>query len=232
MHIFQKSVIRKHLKGLDKSQIQNSFEKFKEVYSFGKIQNIKSLKEEEYQEGFLITGNNLKDLSILLNSRLMFFCFKKFYAGGGLGDKGIRYKKEFLIKLPIPKIPQAQQQPFIAKADTMLYLNKQLQAKKQTLLTRLKDNLSIQKITKKLESFYDHDFKTFILELKKQKIDLSLKQQDEWSEYFNDYKTKINELQNQIQTTDSEIDEMVYKLYDLTEEEIAVVKGSYKDNEN
>ncbi len=29
--------------------------------------------------------------------------FKKFYAGGGLGEFGYRYKKTFLEKLPLPK---------------------------------------------------------------------------------------------------------------------------------
>ena len=33
----------------------------------------------------------------------MFYIFKNYYAGGGLGEKGIRYKKAFLNKLPIPK---------------------------------------------------------------------------------------------------------------------------------
>ena len=33
----------------------------------------------------------------------MFYIFKNYYAGGGLGEKGIRYKKAFLNNLPIPK---------------------------------------------------------------------------------------------------------------------------------
>jgi len=44
--------------------------------------------------------------------------------------------------------------------------------------------LSYKKQLKKLESFYQHDFKTLVAELKKQKINLSLLQQDEWEEYF------------------------------------------------
>ena len=33
------------------------------------------------------------------------------------------------------------------------------------------------------------------------------------------------EIQNQINITDKEIDQMVYKLYDLTEDEIKIVEG-------
>ena len=62
-------------------------------------------------------------------------------------------------------------------------------------------------------------------ELKKQKAILALKQQDEWEEYCNSYKKEINDLQAEIKKTDAEIDQMVYKLYELTEEEVKIVEG-------
>jgi hypothetical protein len=60
--------------------------------------------------------------------------------------------------------------------------------------------------------------------LKKQKIPLSLKQQDEWEEYFGEYKEQCRDLANQIESTDREIDRMVYGLYGLSEGEIGVVE--------
>ncbi len=51
---------------------------------------------------FLLTGNNLEYLIACLNSKPISYFFKTFYAGGGLGEKGYRYKKAFLINLPIP----------------------------------------------------------------------------------------------------------------------------------
>ena len=53
MGIFQKSVIKNHLTQLDKEQVDKAFDKFKENYSVVKISEIKQLKEEEYQDGFL-----------------------------------------------------------------------------------------------------------------------------------------------------------------------------------
>lgn len=82
---------------------------------------------------------------------------------------------------------------------------------------RLKESLGVQKITSNLENFYNFDFESLIKELSKQK--------DEWEEYFNDYKTDISELIKQIETTDKEINSLVYKLYELTPEEIEVVEG-------
>ena len=64
-----------------------------------------------------------------------------------------------------------------------------------------------------------------VAELKKQKIKLSLVQQDEWEDYFNGYKNEINTIQAEIAKTDKEIDEMVYELYGLTEEEVGIVEG-------
>lgn len=53
MQIFQKSVINKHIKNLDDVIVEKAYSKFKENYSIEKIAEIKSLKEEEYQDGFL-----------------------------------------------------------------------------------------------------------------------------------------------------------------------------------
>ncbi len=53
MPIFQKSVIKKHLRGLNTVWLNTAYDKFKEIFSPKKISNILKLKEEEYQDGFL-----------------------------------------------------------------------------------------------------------------------------------------------------------------------------------
>ena len=110
-------------------------------------------------------------------------------------------------------------------AEQMLSLHSQLQQKRHRFLRRLQDNLGIAKVTAALERFDELDFKAFVAELKKQKVTLSLAQQDEWEDYFNQYKADCNALFAQITATDKEIDQMVYQLYGLTEEEIKVVEG-------
>jgi len=110
-------------------------------------------------------------------------------------------------------------------ADRMLSLHSQLQQKRQRFLHRLQENLGAQKFTTTLERFDEADFKTVLAELKKQKISLSLTQQDEWEDYFTQYKADCNALTTQIAATDKEIDRMVYELYGLTPDEIKVVEG-------
>jgi hypothetical protein len=53
---------------------------------------------------FIMTGKNLEYLTDILNSRIVAYFFKTFYAGGGLGETGYRYKKIFLENLPIPPV--------------------------------------------------------------------------------------------------------------------------------
>ncbi|MFP6140371.1 Eco57I restriction-modification methylase domain-containing protein [Helicobacter pylori] len=59
---------------------------------------------------FILIGEHLRYLLGMLHSKLITFAFKTFYAGGGLGESGYRYKKAFIERLPIPKItPQNQE---------------------------------------------------------------------------------------------------------------------------
>ncbi|GAA8488458.1 class I SAM-dependent DNA methyltransferase [Helicobacter pylori] len=59
---------------------------------------------------FILTGEHLHYLLGMLHSKLITFAFKTFYAGGGLGESGYRYKKAFIERLPIPKITYKNQE--------------------------------------------------------------------------------------------------------------------------
>lgn len=59
---------------------------------------------------FILTGERLRYLLGMLHSKLITFAFKTFYAGGGLGESGYRYKKAFIERLPIPKITEKNQE--------------------------------------------------------------------------------------------------------------------------
>ncbi|MCQ2844832.1 class I SAM-dependent DNA methyltransferase [Helicobacter pylori] len=59
---------------------------------------------------FILTGEHLHYLLGMLHSKLITFAFKTFYAGGGLGESGYRYKKAFIERLPIPQITEKNQE--------------------------------------------------------------------------------------------------------------------------
>lgn len=83
---------------------------------------------------FILTGNNLKYIIALLNSKPVSFLFKTFYAGGGLGEEGYRYKKIFLEKLPIPGLDKNK---IIETAINEIYLRKKTNINTVELETRI-----------------------------------------------------------------------------------------------
>ena len=50
-----------------------------------------------------MTGEGIESLYHAFHTNIVTYIFKRFYAGGGLGEEGYRYKKAFFEKLPIPK---------------------------------------------------------------------------------------------------------------------------------
>ena len=83
------------------------------------------------------------------------------------------------------------------------------------------------KITAALQQFDQMDFKGLMTELKKQKIHIPIKEQEEWEDAFNERVAECQKLLAQINATDNEIDNCVFDLYNLTEEERTNVSNSY-----
>lgn len=135
----------------------------------------------------------------------------------------IEVKPQYFEKIPVPLLEGELSEALIASVENELLLNEQLQAKRNRFLRRLSENFEGIKITGALSTFDQLTFAEFMKELKKQKIKLSLSLQDEWEDYFNDYRTACQELSAQIATTNNEIDLHVYKLYGLTYDEVLVV---------
>lgn len=158
----------------------------------------------------------LKTLAALLNSKVLRWYYETSFPT-------LHVQRDELASLPIPYVNNTEE--IASLADKMLSLNKDLQAKRARFIRRLQDNMPDIKITGTLETFDTLDFAGFVAELKKQKIALSLVQQDEWEDYFNQYKTACSELTSAISATDAEIDSRVYALYGLTDEEIKVIEG-------
>jgi len=108
----------------------------------------------------------------------------------------------------------------------MLSLNKEFQEHDQKFQRTLERKFSLTQLPKKLQDWYLLSYTDFIKELEKKKIKLSLSEEAEWETYFSTEAKKALELKAQITQTDKEIDQMVYALYELTEDEIKIVEES------
>lgn len=60
--------------------------------------------------GFMMTGESIKSLVALLNSKLLTYAFRNYFSGGDLRGNTFRYKKAFLEQLPVIKADAATQQ--------------------------------------------------------------------------------------------------------------------------
>ncbi len=166
---------------------------------------------------------SLKYILAILNSTLLSYYFKKNTAKA---ERKL-FPKIILNDLrlfPIKVVSVVdEQRPFITLADTMISLNKELQEKRNRFLRRLVDNVEGVRITGSLQKFDQMTFGSFVSELRKQKVKLSLSQQDEWEDYFNQNAQACQDLSRQIAYTDKEIDLRVYRLYGLTYGEVVIV---------
>ncbi len=75
------------------------------------------------QTCYIMTNAN-KYILALLNSKIVHFYFSQISYALGLG--AFRWIKQFVERLPIPKIPESEQQPIISLVDKMLELNQRL----------------------------------------------------------------------------------------------------------
>ena len=202
-HKGQLCLLWKDLCGVENTSIEASIKKYSKL----------SRKEMES----LSKECDLRYLLAILNSKYAIELLNNIRGG----DMNIY--PEHIRNIPIPAISFESQQPFIALANTMLSLTEQLQQKRSRFLRRLSDNFEGVKITGALQQFDQLDFKGLLAELKKQKIKMTLTQQDEWEDYFNERVAECRELLAQIKATDKEIDNKVFDLYGLTEEERKIV---------
>ena len=127
--------------------------------------------------------------------------------------------------LPIKKISLDAQQPFIAHADSMLELHAALSSLTQKVQRSLQREFSLASLNTKLQQWHSLSYANFLSELAKQKVKLTLRQKAEWEEFFVTEQQKAHSLQQQIEQTDRQINAMVYALYGLSDEEIAVVES-------
>ncbi|RFC53188.1 Eco57I restriction-modification methylase domain-containing protein [Brumimicrobium aurantiacum] len=189
--------------------------------------------------GISISGDlNPYSLIAILNSRLAQWYIKQFaspFQGGYYA-----YNKGTIGEIPLPNSynNQDSHEKIVSKIKEKNDAYNDLLLR---FLNYLQSQYSIGKFSRKLQNWNELDFSDFIKELNKainkenrerrkneeEEIPkLSKKDEFEWMELFEENKKKAVELQTQIDTTEKEIDEMVYELYGLSEEEIRIVENS------
>ena len=170
-----------------------------------------------------------KSILPIINSSLFWFYLSN--TGNILRGGYIGVKRKVLEPFSIPHFESINTNQFELFTDSMLKGKAQLQSISNKLTNYIQSQYKIEKLTKKLENWYELEFAEFIKELNKaiKKAGgekLSKTDEFEWLELFENKKVETQKLKAEITKTDKEIDQMVYELYGLTEEEIKIVEGA------
>ena len=179
----------------------------------------------------ILNGSTLdiRTLIALLNSKVISFyliqvCPKKL---GGYS----RFNTNNISTIPI--VTPEDQQPFMRLTDIMLTKNKELQEIQKEFTTLLVSEFSTHNpalkdgAKGKLEDWYLLDWSAFSNELKKKKIVLEEEQEVKWLKRFERMKKEALAIKAVIDSTDKEIDILVYRLYDLTFDEVKIVEPEF-----
>ncbi len=163
-----------------------------------------------------------KYILALLNSKLLDFYYKKKFSMKKV-DIFPEIQTYLFEALPIHKATISEQQPFVKKVAKILLLNRELKKIQKGFIQVFQDNFK-QQLSKKSENWIKINWADFLQELKKLSIDIPLREQMKWKEFFNEEQKNAKSVSLQIQTLENQIDKLVYALYGLSEEEIKIVE--------
>lgn len=156
----------------------------------------------------------------LLNSKLLNFVFRtnNFHM---VGKPMAEVKVIYVERLPYRHSLDAEKE-IAEKVKVILELNTALQQRTSNLSQLLNAEYGIGDILKKIRKWWQLDFSDFTKSLK---INLTLSQKNELLQMLDTYKEECQRLDTQLQTTDKEIDKLVYDLYELTPKEITAIES-------
>ena len=166
---------------------------------------------------------NLNYLTAFLNSKLIDFIYKFLVPEAGRVFAEVKCVN--LAKLPVPNVQQERQKSLARKAEQIMELNKQFYYGINSALELIKSEYQPRRISKNLKKFYTLGVHSFLDELKKQKVTLSLYKKEELISWYKEKADKLNKLQEEINTLNEIIDREVYKLYGLNDDEIKIIEG-------
>ena len=161
-------------------------------------------------------------LIAILNSKITWFFLQN--TGTTLRGGYFRFKTSYLKSFRFPTATSEQQQSLANKSEQIIELNKQLHEGIDSALELIKSEYQPKKISQNLEKFYTLGIHPFLEELEKQKVKLSLNQKEELIEWYKDKSDYLNKIKTQIDELDNKINQEVYKLYKLTDEEIKIIE--------
>ena len=163
-----------------------------------------------------IANESPKKYLAILNSTLVGYFYNQYF-----GESNTNITKVALEGIPLPIINahigaelESHTECILSGVDALNKATNQFQ-------TVLNSEFGFEKWPTKLKEWWTLDFASFIVH---SKMKMTLSQKDELFHLFGKYQPQLSALDVEIKSLDRRIDQLVYRLYNLTPEEIALVE--------
>jgi hypothetical protein len=177
---------------------------------------------------FMIEGT-WADLALLNSRPIWYFLFGEAAQMRG-GQWRLELRTQYVENVPLPTIPLDLRVSLASLAQRCQASCAQQIQTKLSVLRRIPDLCPSGRepnLTERLKEWWQLDFKSFQGEIKKAfKAGIPLKQRNEWESFLREEGAKVCRLKAEIEAAEREIDAIVYKLFDLTPNEIALLESS------
>ncbi|MBA3518493.1 MAG: N-6 DNA methylase [Rhizobiales bacterium] len=141
---------------------------------------------------------------------------------------------QYIEKIPIPVMSLADRsalESLGASCTTSAARRLEIQSAVRRRLLDLAAPGGPRKLTRKLENWWQLDFAAFRREVKRAfRAEIPLKQRAEWESYLAENAAEIASLSATIASAEREIDAIVYRLFDLTPDEVALLEQSLQQH--
>lgn len=173
-----------------------------------------------------INGYIAEYLVALLNSKLISYYHRKKF----LEEFKDRFQK-ILIKdaklFPVEPVDADTQKLFIPKVEQMILLTAETETIRDKFLRLIEAKFEGIKIGQILWGWPKLTFKQILKEFKRQKISLNLAGENDLMSFFESEKLGFINLSTQISDLDIQINQMIYEIYGLSNDQIVVLESAF-----
>ncbi|MFO1126775.1 MAG: N-6 DNA methylase [Methylocystis sp.] len=165
-----------------------------------------------------------------LNSRIAWFVLSAVtnIARGGY----LRLRTDFVEKLPIPELSERIRKKLSVLSETSTKAAGERYEIQSAVRRRILDLAPPEraKLTGKLGNWHTLTFQEFRAAVKQAfRVDIPLKERADWEAHLAENSARVLGLTTNIEAAEREIDKIVYALFDLTPDEIALLEASLAD---
>ncbi|MCZ8087931.1 MAG: N-6 DNA methylase [Brevundimonas sp.] len=176
-------------------------------------------------KGFFIEAGD--ELAALLNSKVAWFFLFGLASPLRGGQWRLELREQYVSLVPIPYEPGSESGLVLLGASAGRCCSDR-QTVSQAVQRRIQSDLGGgRRLTRKLEAWHDLDFAAFRAEVKKTfGTEIPVKERGDWEAWLAESAAEVRRLSTEIAQAEREIDAIVYRLFDLTPDEIALLEAS------